>query len=194
MRGSHAAPRARILDAADTLFYERGVRSVSVEDVVGLAGTTRMTLYRHFTSKDDLVVQYLRARADRERAAVAGIVAGAAREEWDALLDLGAWIEDVVSADGFRGCPFLRAAAEFGDPGHPVRRLVAEHRAWYRERVARMVAAAGVRGPDAVADRLVLLRDGAMVGGALRDVGTVGALRPAFAAVLGTGGSLGTGG
>lgn len=188
-RSSRAAPRARILDAADTLFGERGVRAVSIEDVVVLAETTRMTLYRHFSSKDDLVVEYLHVRADRERAQMVAIIDRAARERRHALLDLAAWIEDGVAADGFAGCPFLGAAVEFRDPVHPVRRLVAEHRARYRELVAQLVTAAGVRDPDAIADRLVLLRDGAMVAGALRDTGArAGALRAAFADVLGIGG------
>jgi len=185
------APKGRILDAADVLFYDRGIRDVSIEDVVVLAGTTRMTLYRHFPSKDELVLAHLRRRAEHERAVVAGVVDVAARERRNPLLLLAARLRDDVAAPGFRGCPFLNAAAEYRDPEHPVRRLVAAHRAWYRTRLVGLVAETGAHDPEGTADRIVLLRDGAMAGGALGGgapggaSSPAGALPPAVAAVLG---------
>ncbi|QVI63934.1 helix-turn-helix transcriptional regulator [Cellulomonas wangleii] len=168
------------------LFYDRGARDVSIEDVVVLAGTTRMTLYRHFPSKDDLVLAHLRRRAEHERTVLADVVRDAARDRRNPLLLLAARVRDDVTAPGFRGCPFLNAAAEYRDPEHPVRRLVAAHRAWFRTSLVGLVADTGAHDPEGIADRIVLLRDGAMAGGALGGASSpAGALPPAVAAVLG---------
>ncbi len=181
-----SAARERLLDAADELFYDRGVQQVSIEDVVVRAGTTRMTLYRHFPSKDDLVLAHLQRRADEERAALADVLAVAARGRYSPLLVLAARIKDDVAAPGFRGCPFLNVAAEYRDPTHPVRRLVAAHRAWFRSRLVDLVADTGALDPEGVADRIVMLRDGAMTAGALREApAPARALPQAVAAVLG---------
>lgn len=181
-----SAARERVLDAADELFYDRGVQQVSIEDVVVRAGTTRMTLYRHFPSKDDLVLAHLQRRADEERAALADVLDVAARGRYSPLLVLAARIKDDVAAPGFRGCPFLNAAAEYRDPAHPVRLLVAAHRAWFRSRLVDLVADTGALDPEGVADRIVMLRDGAMTAGALHETpAPARALPHAVAAVLG---------
>ena len=181
-----SAARERLLHAADELFYDRGVQQVSIEDVVVRAGTTRMTLYRHFPAKDDLVIAHLQLRAEEERAALADVLDVAARGRYSPLLVLAAHIKDAVAAVGFRGCPFLNVAAEYRDPTHPVRRLVAAHRAWFRSRLVDLVADTGALDPEGVADRIVLLRDGAMTAGALREEPAPGRTLPqAVAAVLG---------
>src|SRR5258706_15004599 len=68
-KGERIPPRARILAAAGELFYREGIRAVGVEAIAEAAGTNKMTLYRHFASKDDLVAEYLRERARRADAA-----------------------------------------------------------------------------------------------------------------------------
>lgn len=181
-----AATKTRILEAADFLFYDQGIRSVSIEDIIERANTTRMTLYRHYSSKDDLAVAYLRGRADRERSWMSTLDERAARERRSALLVMAADIAREVASEDFRGCAFLNAAGEFRDIDHPVRRRVAEHRAWYRGAVREMVGAAGVVDPDLVVDRIMLLRDGAMVGGFFGDTAArLGALQTAVAAIAG---------
>ena len=159
---------------------------MTIEDVVVRAGTTRMTLYRHFPSKDDLVLAHLHRRADQERALLADVLDVAARGRYSPLLVLAARIKDDVAAPGFRGCPFLNVVAEYRDPAHPVRRLVAAHRAWFRSRLLVMVADTGALDPEGVADRIVLLRDGAMTAGTLQETtAPARALPHAVAAVLG---------
>ncbi|OLT53396.1 TetR/AcrR family transcriptional regulator [Cellulosimicrobium sp. CUA-896] len=164
-RGS--ATKKRILEAADELFYEHGIKNVSIEDVVERASTTRMTLYRHFSSKDDLAVSFLQRRSADDRRTVESLTARAAGNGTEALMLLASAIGLETSAPSFRGCPFLSAAGGFRDPDHPVRRVVDDHRAWYRGMVLRLVRAAGVRDPAGTTDRIVMLRDGAMVRGYL---------------------------
>lgn len=158
--------RERLLAAASELFYLQGIRAVSVDKVIEAAGTTKVTFYRHFPTKDELVVAYLEARAEAERRGVA-----AAREhggDVDGTLALMAeGLGTAACSTGFRGCPFINAAAEYPDRDSAVRRTVDAHRAWWRTAFADLVAPLDLAEPDRVVDDLMLLRDGAMVGGYL---------------------------
>src|SRR5436190_3454887 len=105
-------PRARILAVAEDLFYRHGIRAVGVDAIAEAAGTNKMTLYRHFSSKDELVAEYLRHSAKGE---VANWERLCAKHPGDALAQLRAWLKDmsdhVVSRDE-RGCPLANAAVE----------------------------------------------------------------------------------
>jgi AcrR family transcriptional regulator len=165
-KGQTAPPvrsaRERIVRAARRMFYERGIRAVGVEAIVAEAGVTKMSLYRHFVSKDALVAACLAER-------VAGFWAW-----WDAALaragpeaDARAQILAVFEAlgarattPGFRGCPMTNAAIEFPGADHPGRRLSAAHKRELRERLEALGRDAGARDPVALADGLVLLFEG----------------------------------
>ncbi|SFF00896.1 DNA-binding transcriptional regulator, AcrR family [Blastococcus tunisiensis] len=166
-----SAARDRLLRSASATFYAEGIRGVGVDRIVAEAGVTRATFYRHFPSKDDLVVAYLRGideairarvgQVPEQRAAAAGLVRA-----------LAGGIGDELCTAGFRGCPFINAAAEFAEPESPVHRAVVDHRAWLGGTVARAFAVAGRPDPDEAARRFVMLRDGAMVAGYLADPAT----------------------
>jgi len=175
--------RSRILESGAALFYAEGIRAVSADKVIAAAGVSKVTFYRHFPTKDDLVVAYLEQNAAREREQLAGLRrAGDAPGTLAALADaVGALARD----DRFRGCSFVNAGAEYAHAGHPVRRAVAAHRAWYLDFLAEVAADAAVDDARAVAAELMMLRDGAMVCGDVGDATVVGPrLASAFAAVL----------
>jgi len=166
-----SAARTRLLETASATFYAEGIRGVGVDRVVTEAGVTRATFYRHFPGKHDLVVAYLTAvdTAVRERVGeVPADADGAAR----LVRDLATAIGDQLCAPGFRGCPFINAAAEYAEPDHPVHRAVLVHRAWLADTVARAFAVAGHPDPAGAGRRFVMLRDGAMVAGYLGDPAT----------------------
>ena len=105
-------PRDRILAVASELFYRHGIKAVGVDAIAEAAGTNKMTLYRHFTSKDELVAEYLRTLAqqsdtiwDRLEAVHPG----------DARAQLRAWLKEMaehVRASDERGCALANAAIE----------------------------------------------------------------------------------
>ncbi|KHK96632.1 hypothetical protein LK09_15050 [Microbacterium mangrovi] len=161
-----SAARERLLRAATELFYREGIHSVGVDRVIDQAGITRATFYRHFPSKEDLVVAYLGVEDATIREAFER--AGAVTDEPEKLLGLviQGLAEDVARLHT-RGCPFINAAAEYPDPSSPVRAAVGAHRAWFRSQLEGLAEAAGSDDPAAVAAQLVLLRDAAMVGGYL---------------------------
>jgi AcrR family transcriptional regulator len=156
-------PRARILAAAADLFYRNGIRAVGVDAIAEAAGTNKMTLYRHFPSKDELVAEYLRQMAttanqcwDRyER-----------RHPGDALAQLRMWLKDMtdsIADRDERGCPVANAAIELRGKEHPVRPVIEELKVAYHKRLVELCRSAGLSEPDMLADELHLLMEGARV-------------------------------
>jgi AcrR family transcriptional regulator len=166
------APRERIVTAACDLFYRHGIRAVGVEAIAEAAGTNKMTLYRHFSSKDELVAECLRrvaAKAD----AVWDRIAADHPDDPPAQLDgwVAAMAGHLASADE-RGCAMCNAAVELPDRAHPARGVIEAFKSDQRERLARLCAAAGASQPELLADELFLLVEGARV--SLQSVGPEG--------------------
>jgi AcrR family transcriptional regulator len=156
-------PRERILAAASDLFYRLGVRAVGVEAIAAAAGTNKMTLYRHFASKDALVAEYLRCLArdagkfwDDLAAAHPGDPRGQLRG-W-----LAAMQAHVLDADQ-RGCALANAAIELPEKDHPARRVIEEFKSAQRDRLVALCGSTGIAEPELLADELFLLLEGARV-------------------------------
>jgi AcrR family transcriptional regulator len=156
-------PRERILAVAADLFYRHGIRAVGVEAIAEAAGTNKMTLYRHFDSKDELVAEYLRQAAKQ------------ADRCWDSyksahpddpLAQIRAWLAEMAdhlaNADE-RGCALANAAVELPEKDHPARRVIEEFKVAQRRKLIELCRAAGLSEPDMLADELHLLLEGARV-------------------------------
>jgi AcrR family transcriptional regulator len=159
-----APAKLRILLTADALFYDEGIRSVGVDRLIATANVTKATFYKHYGSKDRVITAYVEYRHRQVAEAVARLAAtnDTAAAALTAVRD---YILDDIAAPGFRGCPFINAAAEFSDPEHPVRLAVRDHREWYGAVIERLTRELGHPMPGDAADELVLARDGAMSGG-----------------------------
>ncbi|MCC9310424.1 TetR/AcrR family transcriptional regulator [Kitasatospora sp. RB6PN24] len=166
--------RERLLATATRLFYAEGIHTVGVDRIVTEAGVTRATFYRHFPSKEDLVRSYIQAWDAGVRAEAAAATAGGLTGEQGLAL-LVSRLGQEMCGPGFRGCPFVNAAAEYPDPAHPVARAIAEHREWLLGLFEEWLRTAGVPEPEQRAGVLMLLRDGAMVGAALGEPEAVAA-------------------
>lgn len=156
-------PRERIVIVARDLFYARGVRAVGVEEIAEAAGTNKMTLYRHFASKDELVAECLREFAKRADAAWDAL---AAAHPGDPRGELKAWLESMtqhIVASGDHGCALANAAMELRDKDHPARRVVEAVKCAQRDRLVRLCRAAKLSEPEFLADELFLLLEGARV-------------------------------
>ena len=162
-------PRERILKAADDLFYRHGIRAVGVEAIAEAAGTNKMTLYRHFPSKNALVAEYLLAKAKRVDALWERLEAA---HPGDPRAQLHAWVkhmaEDVVCR-GSRGCAHANAAIELTEKEHPARPVIEAFKRAQRARLTRLCCAAGLSEPELLADELHLVLEGARV--SLQSVG-----------------------
>ncbi len=155
--------KVRVLETATRLFYEEGIHSVGVDRLISEASVTKATFYKHYGSKDNLILAYIRTQHERAQERMERLVAdagspAAAVRAWVAAL------ADEVNDPDFRGCAFLNAAAEYHDPRDPVREVVATHRDWYTDRLATLLQESGHKLPGDGADELMLARDGAMAG------------------------------
>jgi AcrR family transcriptional regulator len=181
-----AATRERILEAASELLYAQGIRATSADRVIEQVGITKVTFYRHFRTKDDLVVAFLERRLAWEQEMAAQALTGQDPDE--ALRRVAHGIGADSCRPGFRGCPFINAGAEYVDPAHPVRQAVDAQRRWMVGLFADIATRGGVTDPTATADQLMMLRDGAMVSGYLGAPQTVAeSLAAAFLAVVRSG-------
>ena len=156
-------PRERIVKAARDLFYTRGVRAVGVEEIAEAAGTNKMTLYRHFASKDELVAECLRVFA---RQADGLWDALAAAHPDDPRAELSAWLEAmtarIIAADHC-GCALANAALELREKDHPARKVIEAVKCAQRNRLVQLCRAAKLDEPEFLADELFLLLEGARV-------------------------------
>ena len=160
-RKEQMPPRERILGAARDLFDSQGIKAVSVDEIAAAALTNKMTLYRHFDSKDQLIAAYL------------NLCSHEAEEEWAELAlahpgdpygQLRGWIQKMaakISAPGTRGCPISNAAVEIADKDHPARAIIEAHKKQQRARIAALCRQIGFALPEQLADALVLLLEGA---------------------------------
>lgn len=173
VRPEASPARRRLLDTATRLFYEGGIHAVGIDRIIAEAGVAKATFYKHFPSKEDLVVAYLEDLDRIGRSAVAALPERPPRETIAAILGR---IGEVAVAGGFRGCPFLNAAAEYPDPASSVRRAVQARRDWYHETLRSLLAEAGDPAPAVTASLLVALSDGLLEIAYLDDPGDVPAL------------------
>jgi AcrR family transcriptional regulator len=156
--------RARLLDAAEALFYERGVQAVGIDDVRTAAGVSLKRLYQLFPSKDRLVVEFLERRDARWRGRLADSVAARARAGADPaerILAVFDWLGEWFAEPGFRGCAWINSYGELGGTSPDVARLAREHKSAFRLYLAALVADAAL--PPDLTDGLLLLAEGAMV-------------------------------
>lgn len=150
----------RLLAAADRLFYQQGIRAVGVDTVAAEAGVSKRTLYNHYPSKDHLIAAYLTARFRPLPPSDAP-----AREQL-----LGAYdrLERLIADGSFRGCPYVNAVTEIGDPKHPAvaiaRQFKEERRRWYRALLERLDA----RDADGLATQLQILFEGGLASALVR--------------------------
>jgi len=153
----------RILEVASEMFYQEGIRAVGVEAIAQEAGVTKKTLYERFSSKKELVAAYLRERDKRWRKFLLEAVerrGGSARECLLSTFDvLGDWMEQ----ENPRGCGFVNAAAELPEVDHPGRVVVMEQKEWLRSYLAKLAVETSAQDPYDLAERLLILHEGATV-------------------------------
>jgi AcrR family transcriptional regulator len=144
------------------LFHKHGIRGIGVDAIAEAAGTNKMTLYRHFGSKDDLIIQCLRDVALEAEAWWAEIES---EHPGDPLAQLHAWVRGGAEFvfDDERGCDLANAAVELAETNHPARRVIEEIKTEHRNRLANLCAKAGIAQADLLADTLSLLLEGARV-------------------------------
>lgn len=155
--------RTRIIGAAEALFYEQGLRSVSVDAIAERAGVTKRTLYYHFDSKDDLIAAYLAARdvptVERYRA----WLGGHDRPLPERITTMFSALAAFADRPKWQGCGFTRAAVELaGQPGHPAVVMAADHKKRFENWLTEELRGSGVPDPGLVGRQVMILLEGAI--------------------------------
>ena len=153
--------RDKVFAVAADLFYRKGVQAVGVEEIVSEAGVAKISLYRNFASKDDLVVAYLKDRSAKFL------------HEWDRRFDryhdnpraqlraIMTYIAERTTRDGYRGCPFINFCGEFPERSHPGRHMAQATKTALRQRFLRLAEALRAPEPRELANGFLLLVEGA---------------------------------
>jgi AcrR family transcriptional regulator len=156
--------RERILDTAYDLFSRHGIRAVGVDRIIETSGVAKMSLYRHFHSKDELVLAFLREREQRWTMEwLHEEVNGRAGDGAGRLLAIFDVFDEWFQQADFEGCSFINVLLEFTEPEHPIRQASAEHLATIRGLVREFAEDAGVDDPDDVARQWHILMKGSIV-------------------------------
>jgi AcrR family transcriptional regulator len=155
-----AAPKDKVFQTASRLFYQNGYRAIGVDTLAAESGIGKMTLYRHYPSKDDLIVAYLKDSDAVFWYRFDEITEGAPTAR-DKLLAFFEALQAYVRTPACYGCPFLNVATEYPETDYPGHRVAIEHKQSVRVRFRQLAKEAGAKKPDVLADQLFLLMDGA---------------------------------
>lgn len=157
------SPRERLIETAAELFYRHGCHAVGIDTILAEAGVAKMTLYRHFRTKDELVLAALRRMDERFRNDFMAAVerrAATPAARLDALFDV---VRDWVRGKDFFGCPFINVTAEFAAHDDPAHVAAAEHKRLALDFIERLAAGAGAADPRGLARALKVLLEGCTV-------------------------------
>jgi len=155
--------RLHILNTASDLFYSQGIKATGVDAIVKAAGTTKMSLYKYFPSKDDLVLAHLHRSGDAVRAKILAGIQNQGTSPAQQLLAVFDVFAEMHSNPGFRGCPFINATAEFADGDSPVAQAVAEFYLSLQTALTELARQAECYNPEILAEQILMLLVGATV-------------------------------
>ncbi len=162
METSPRSARERILETADDLFYREGIHVVGIDTFIEKSGGAKMSLYRNFASKEELVAAYLEARGRRYWQWWDAVMAKNADQPPPAVVrDLFEAVAIRTRRPEFRGCAFVKAVAEFPEEGSRARVVALDHKKEMRRRLLKLCRATGALQPGVLSNQLLMLIEGA---------------------------------
>lgn len=155
--------RQRIIETAERLFYAEGVRSVGIDRIISEAEVAKMTLYNHFSSKDDLILSVLQHREEKFDAMFEKWMKRHEKKGMNRLEAFFAALKDWFESTGYRGCAFTNAVVELADPCHDASQFSAEHKVRFHEMLKGIITETGGAKAATVAPAIALIVEGAIV-------------------------------
>ena len=154
--------KSKILVVATDLFQTRGINSTGVDTIVAVAGTTKMTLYKYFRSKEDLILEVLTTGHHDFQTWISDKLNTNTKKPSEKLQKLFEFIEEWVTSPNFRGMGFIKASAEFPNEESPVHQLSSEQSRQFRQYISSLASEANIQDADGLALQLSLLFEGAV--------------------------------
>ncbi|MEQ8785071.1 MAG: TetR/AcrR family transcriptional regulator [Pirellulaceae bacterium] len=156
--------RQRLIETAERLFYAEGVRAVGIDRIIAEAEVAKMSLYNHFSSKDDLILAVLQYREEKFDALFDKWMKKHVKAGRDRLEAFFAALKDWFKSAGFRGCMFINSCAELADADHPGSRFAAQHKQRFHDMLRGIISdCAGAKAAETTASAISLLVEGAIV-------------------------------
>ena len=154
--------RQKIINTASDLFQTQGINSTGVDTIVAVAGTTKMTLYKYFGSKESLILEVLKQGHQDFQTWLSNKLIANTKQPSEKLKKLFDYIEEWVSSPGFQGVGFIKASAEFPKEDNPVHQLSSEQSRQFRQYISLLASEANIQDADGLALQLSLLFEGAV--------------------------------
>lgn len=155
--------RDELVQKALAAFYRNGFHATGMDMLVTETGVSKTSMYKHFRTKEDLILAVLRLRDEQFRNWLFRRMEELADSPRGQLVAMFEALAEWFSQAGYRGCMFIKASAEYQDVGHPIHAQSAEHKRLLNNRVTELAAEAGADDPDGLARQLLLLKEGAIV-------------------------------
>ncbi len=157
--------REAILETASRLFYAHGVHSVGIDRIISESGVAKMTFYKYFPSRANLVAEYVKTKSEESMSLLRALVENAGDDPVERLLALFDAIPKVSEDEEFRGCPCVRSLADFlpAEGDDEIRTAIASHFKQQEDLVRELVAAVGVKEPEALIAGILAILNGAAV-------------------------------
>ena len=162
-RAPKSTKRDQLLETAWRLFYRDGYHATGIDRILADAGVAKMTLYKHFRSKEELILAVLEKRSQLFRESFSCFLQAKKRTPDQQLLGVFEWLISWIKSKEFRGCFFQKAMAEYQEVQDPIHQAALAHKAAFHGEIRRLVAEAGLPRAKALADQLALVVEGAIV-------------------------------
>lgn len=155
--------REELVDAAMRVFYRNGFHGTGLDLVLKESGISRMTLYNHFKSKDELIVAALRRRDELFRNALMKRAERDSADPRDRIIAIFDYLDEWFNADDFQGCMFINVSAEYCDADAPARKIAADHKIMITKYIQDLCSQAGYANPEELSEEITVLIEGAIV-------------------------------
>ena len=155
--------RDQLIDTAARLFYRDGYHATGIDKILAEARVAKMTLYKHFKSKDELILAALHREDERFRNWFMRAVERRGRTPAERLVAIFDAMEERFNQPEWVGCPFINASAEYSERGNPIRTVAAESKRLVLGYIRELAASAGAHDPEALACQLMVLMEGSIV-------------------------------
>ncbi|MEX1071997.1 MAG: TetR/AcrR family transcriptional regulator [Anaerolineales bacterium] len=153
-------PKKRLLQTAEKMFYRYGYRAIGVDAISAESGIGKMTLYRHFQTKDDLIAEYLQDNNENFWKLFEEVT-GWTKDPREKLMAFFQALGEYVNDPQCYGCPHLNVSVEYPQSGYAGHKIALAHKLSVRKRFQELAESAGTHDPEQLANQLVLLMDGA---------------------------------
>jgi AcrR family transcriptional regulator len=180
---SQSDARTRIVQTAENLFYSEGIRSVGIDRIIAEANVAKMTLYNHFSSKDELILAVLEYREEQFSDYISKGIESFMDKGMDKLDAFFAVLEKWIKNKNFRGCSFINATVELADSTHPACRFALKHKKIFHKMIEQIIIDIGA--PPSVSPAICMMVEGAIVTAQVEgDMDCVDVIRDATSVLL----------